>query len=40
MEQVRERLATVYGDQARMSLSPAPGLDGGACATLSFPLPA
>ncbi|CAA2107208.1 sensor histidine kinase [Variovorax paradoxus] len=40
MEQVRERLATVYGDQARMSLSPAPGPDGGACATLSFPLAA
>ncbi len=36
--QVRERLATVYGDRARMSLAPAPG--GGTCATLSFPLPA
>jgi signal transduction histidine kinase len=37
LEQVRERLATVYGDQGRMSLAAAPA--GGTCATLSFPLP-
>ncbi|WP_431111574.1 sensor histidine kinase [Variovorax paradoxus] len=37
LEQVRERLATVYGDQGRMSLAAVPS--GGTCATLSFPLP-
>ncbi|MFS2208407.1 sensor histidine kinase [Variovorax sp. Varisp36] len=37
LEQVRERLATVYGAQGRMSLSPSPA--GGTCATLSFPTP-
>jgi sensor histidine kinase YesM len=35
---VRERLATVYGDEARLSLTAAPG--GGTCVALSFPLPA
>lgn len=37
LEQVRERLATVYGTQGRMSLAPSPA--GGTCATLSFPMP-
>ena len=36
LEQVRERLATVYGDQGRMSLAARPS--GGTLATLSFPL--
>ncbi|BEP49803.1 MULTISPECIES: sensor histidine kinase [Variovorax] len=36
LEQVRERLATVYGDQGRMSLAAGPS--GGTLATLSFPL--
>lgn len=38
LEQVRERLATVYGAQGQMHLAAAP--DGGTCATLRFPLPA
>lgn len=37
LEQVRERLATVYGNGARLDLAPAP--DGGTCAALSFPRP-
>jgi sensor histidine kinase YesM len=37
LEQVRERLATTYGDQGRMSLVAGPS--GGTLATLSFPLP-
>jgi hypothetical protein len=37
LEQVRERLATVYGTGARLSLAAAPG--GGTCVALSFPLP-
>ena len=36
LEQVRERLATVYGDHGRMSLAAGPS--GGTLATLSFPL--
>ena len=39
VEQVRERLATVYGDRARMRLAPSQEPEGGTCATLSFPLP-
>ncbi|MDQ0017666.1 hypothetical protein J2W23_006080 [Variovorax boronicumulans] len=38
LEQVRERLATVFGAQSEMRLAAAP--TGGTCATLSFPLPA
>ena len=38
LEQVRERLATVYGAHSEMRLAAAPA--GGACAMLSFPLPA
>ncbi|MGJ7528761.1 sensor histidine kinase [Variovorax sp. GB1P17] len=38
LEQVRERLATVYGTQGRLSLAPAP--TGGTRATLNLPLPA
>ncbi|QNK68304.1 sensor histidine kinase [Variovorax sp. PAMC26660] len=38
LEQVRERLATVYGAQGRLSLAPEPA--GGTRATLSLPLPA
>ncbi|MBJ2157905.1 sensor histidine kinase [Variovorax sp. IB41] len=38
LEQVRERLATVFGAQSEMRLAAAPA--GGTCATLSFPLPA
>ena len=38
LAQVRERLATVYGDQGRMSLAPEPA--GGTRTTISFPLPA
>ena len=37
LEQVRERLATMYGDQGRMSLAAEPA--GGTRTTLSFPLP-
>ncbi|MCR6476879.1 histidine kinase [Variovorax sp. ZS18.2.2] len=37
LEQVRERLATVFGPQSEMHLAAAPA--GGTCATLSFPLP-
>ncbi|KIQ23278.1 histidine kinase [Variovorax paradoxus] len=37
LEQVRERLATVYGAHSEMRLAAAPA--GGACAMLSFPLP-
>ncbi|MCY1217843.1 Sensor histidine kinase BtsS [compost metagenome] len=39
LEQVRERLATVYGEQGRLSLRPAPA-GGGTCVTLNLPLPA
>jgi hypothetical protein len=38
LEQVRERLATVFGAQSEMRLAAAPA--GGTCATLTFPLPA
>lgn len=38
LEQVRERLATVYGARGGMSLAPSPS--GGTLATLSFPAPA
>jgi hypothetical protein len=38
LSQVRERLATVYGEQSAMTLTARPA--GGTCATLSFPLPA
>ncbi|WP_454903671.1 sensor histidine kinase [Variovorax gossypii] len=38
LEQVRERLATVYGAQGALRL--APSGTGGTCATLNFPLPA
>jgi len=38
LEQVRQRLATVYGAQGHVRLASAPV--GGTCATLSFPLPA
>jgi len=38
LEQVRERLATVYGERGGMSLAPSPS--GGTLATLSFPAPA
>ena len=38
LEQVRERLATVFGTQSEMRLAAVPA--GGTCATLSFPLPA
>jgi hypothetical protein len=37
---VRERLAAVYGEQARLSLAPSHEAEGGTCATLSFPLTA
>ena len=37
LEQVRERLATVFGERSEMRLAPAPA--GGTCAMLSFPLP-
>jgi sensor histidine kinase YesM len=42
LEQVRERLATVYGDHGRMHLAPASSSqpEGGTRATLSFPLSA
>ena len=39
LEQVRERLATVYGEQGRLSLRPAQ-TGGGTCVTLNLPLPA
>ena len=39
LEQVRERLATVYGEQGRLSLHPAP-TGGGTRVTLNLPLPA
>ncbi|MNU79769.1 Sensor histidine kinase YehU [compost metagenome] len=39
LEQVRERLATVYGEQGRLSLAPAP-TGGGTRVTLNLPLPA
>ncbi|MBN8758078.1 MULTISPECIES: sensor histidine kinase [Variovorax] len=38
LEQVRERLATVYGAQGALRLAPTGA--GGTCATLNFPLPA
>lgn len=37
LQQVRERLATLYGDAAGLELAPAPG--GGTCARLWLPLP-
>ncbi len=39
LQQVRERLATLYGGAASVTLSPAPGAEGGALATLRLPLP-
>jgi sensor histidine kinase YesM len=38
LEQVRDRLATMYGDRGHMKLVPSPA--GGTSATLSFPTPA
>jgi hypothetical protein len=38
LEQVRDRLATMYGDRGHMKLAPSP--TGGTSATLSFPTPA
>ncbi len=38
LEQVRDRLATMYGDRGHMKLAPSPS--GGARATLRFPTPA
>ena len=38
LEQVRERLATLYGKSASLDLAPAPGPEGGTLATLRLPL--
>lgn len=38
LAQVRERIATVYGTQGAIRMSPVPG--GGTCAIITFPLPA
>ncbi|RIX76322.1 sensor histidine kinase [Acidovorax cavernicola] len=38
LEQVRERLATVYGEQGRVRLGPALAGDHGTCVTLNLPL--
>jgi len=38
--QVRERLATLYGARARLSLAPCTDPDGGTIATIRLPLPA
>ena len=40
LTQVRERLATLYGDQARLSLVPADDAQGGALATIRVPIAA
>ncbi|WP_088281968.1 sensor histidine kinase [Ideonella sp. A 288] len=37
--QVRERLATLFGDRAGLTLQPADGPDGGTLATVTLPLP-
>jgi LytS/YehU family sensor histidine kinase len=38
LRQVRERLATLYGSRASLSLEPAPGDEGGTLATVRLPL--
>lgn len=38
-QHVAARLGTMYGDQARFTLSPAPGPDGGTLAEVDLPLP-
>jgi LytS/YehU family sensor histidine kinase len=38
LEQVRSRLATLYGPRATLSLQPADDAEGGALATLTLPL--
>jgi len=40
LTQVRERLATLYGARARLSLAPCTDPDGGTIATIRLPLPA
>jgi len=40
LRQVRERLATLYGSRARLTLEEAPGDEGGTLATVRLPLPA
>jgi len=40
LTQVRERLATLYGEQARLSLTACDDAEGGALATIRLPLPA
>jgi len=40
LTQVRERLATLYGAQARLSLAPCDDAEGGTLATIRLPLPA
>jgi len=37
---VRERLATLYGTRARLSLTPCTDAEGGTLATVRLPLPA
>ena len=39
LRQVRERLATLYGQRASLTLQDAPGDEGGALATVRMPLP-
>lgn len=39
LRQVRERLATLYGDRASLTLQAAPGEAGGALATVQMPVP-
>ena len=38
LQQVRERLRTLYGDEARLTLESAPGDEGGALATVTLPI--
>ena len=38
LAQVRQRLATVYGDAASLALAPAGDAEGGSCATITIPL--
>ncbi len=40
LQQVRERLRTLYGAAARLTIESAPDAEGGALATLTLPLPA
>ncbi len=40
LEQVRTRLATLYGAAATLTLAPAPDAEGGTLATIELPLPA